>query len=337
MRLLPIILGQEVIFRCPLCNKTEAYCIREEDIKEIMSTGASKLGFFHGDHILLCSIDKTGKPIVHETKEAATRSLYSERRIYMRGFLIKNKKCCMDNINIAFVDIENKVVDIRCYSSSPVLFLTFFSAYYDTLIKKHVPTTFKIAIVHQKFDMIKYKNLCAFIMVQKREYTQKDLSKISAIIESSIDEISKKLEIPEDIKEIYDVFVRYSWYSILLKYPILKLSDKTLRHVSKFLIELKDTIPSHENIQVLGMIMKSQETIIKTKKSIDALKMLKPMARLHGEEVVQALDTIITQTHKGREITLDSLIEIIKSDKIYELVTFLKRLKEKGYIQLEHK
>ncbi|MEX0568369.1 MAG: hypothetical protein Q6363_004310 [Candidatus Njordarchaeota archaeon] len=88
--------------------------------------GSSKFGLFHGDYILLCGINKNGETMIHETIDSNNRKIFSEVRIYARGFLVERGECVTNDLNVAIVDVDNKIVDIRCYYDSPTFFLLFF-------------------------------------------------------------------------------------------------------------------------------------------------------------------------------------------------------------------
>ncbi len=95
--------------------------------------GSSKFGLFHGDYILLCGINKNGETMIHETIDSNNRKIFSDVRIYARGFLVERGECVTNDLNVAIVDFDNKIVDfdnkivdIRCYYDSPTFFLLFF-------------------------------------------------------------------------------------------------------------------------------------------------------------------------------------------------------------------
>ncbi len=208
--------------------------------------------------------------------------------------------------------------------------------YYDSLIRKQILAPYKIAIDHRSFDMIKYKNQYMFLKVEKRTYTQRELEIIESIVGLENDKIlSENIVVPNDINEIYDVFLKYSWYSLMLKYVFsMRLNSKILKYATKYIRENIEKLPSHNSIQTLKMIVEANKINISAKAPTETLRMVRPLARMYGEEIVKTFDIMVDTISKRKKVTLELLLDTLKSEKVSNLMEFIKKLAQKNYIEI---
>ncbi len=338
MCLLPIVVGQVVVFKCPKCGKVETYTVRREDAEEAISFGASKIGFFHRNHIFLCGINSRGEPILRSVEVSNMRTICSNNRVYAKDFLVVCEKDAIGNQKIAVADINKKILDLRCYSDSVNRILSFFSKEIDSILAKYGSLECVITMIHKDFDMIKLNNGIALIKVDRREYSKKELGYIESIFREGLDKIVllDKNKVDENVRRVYDLFIRYSWYFILLKLVFPKTPDsEMLSKVICFVEKKINMMPRQTDIENIRMLMEAENIIIKPLVKPQTLGMTKPIATLFNlTDITDLVNAILEAHRRDREITLKYLLGIISCEEIDNFIGFLRELEKHRLIEL---
>jgi len=332
---MPIVVGQTVVFKCPRCEKSEVYAIRKEDIDEVVSFDVSRVGFFHGDHILLCGIDKKGNPTIKGVETTNFGRILTENRVYVRGFLVIYSGEPIDELGVIFVDPSSRRIDLRLSSRDIAVPLSFLYKHFFSLLVKYEDMKCVVVMVDD-FDIIKFDDLYLLVKIGQRKHSKDELRAIETIFIKALGkpEFLVESEVPRGLEEIY---ARYSWYAVMLRYVFPKgLDDELLKVVVGFVNRKIGRIPNMRDLEHLKTIVDARNIVVELNISPQVLRLTKPVAILYGVDADNIFETIIDGYKKNKIVALIDLLVMIKPHEVEEFLEFIDELKKRGAVSLRH-
>lgn len=101
-----------IALKCPKCNAEITYAPGEDDIKEINTVGIARVGFLHGDHVLLVCFDLTG--FIRGAYILSPDKLASDMRVFYKNFrVLSYPRISLYDVEFAIVDLNKKMIDLR--------------------------------------------------------------------------------------------------------------------------------------------------------------------------------------------------------------------------------
>lgn len=125
-----------VVLKCPKCNAEIVHTLSGDDFREISTLGVARIGFLHGDHVLILCFDSTG--FVRGAYIVAPDKVSPDMRIFYGGFkVVLVPKISASDVELAVVDFDSKTIDLRASNlqADDVKFLMEYIESYRPLIR----------------------------------------------------------------------------------------------------------------------------------------------------------------------------------------------------------
>ncbi|MCR8454375.1 MAG: hypothetical protein NDP13_05255 [Crenarchaeota archaeon] len=332
---MPIITGQVVVFKCPQCGRREFYTVRREDIDEALSYEISRIGFFHGDHILLCGLNRLGEPVTRGIDSPNKRDLYSSNRIYAEGFLLVCTESPLGNFQIALVDTDQKVLDLRCFAGDPSSILSIFWREIDSILRECSLRGYFIIPMGANLIKMKINHLVAFIKIIEGRNLDKSIEFLSSILERDVDAIISAVNsIDKSLRDSYKSLPELIWYILLLKnvFP-MNPPVVTLSRVMHYIENRRTNVPNKADVENIELILRADETLVSICSKSELIQLSKPVAILLGH--AEFVDLIYD--NRGKEVSLETLLRSIKCEHVGPFLDFLRELEKRKLVGISPK